>query len=207
MNIRSRIELTNNAFAYLSVPPVGNPVLGLTSNCLIDVGTGGLVLDAGATALTSPSLTTMLANGASGSTTAPRIISSAAQTSPRADGVASATLANAPAIANLGPLGIDNNDLAITYALQGDANLDRTVNFADLLILAANYNQVSNRQWHRGDFNYDNSTNFPDLLSLAGNYNQTLTSSTFSNSSPLFGRPLRSRTQFTRQKPASGVMD
>jgi subtilase-type serine protease len=55
----------------------------------------------------------------------------------------------------------------------GDANLDNAVGFADLLVLAANYNQLSGRTWLDGDFNADGAVNFPDLLQLASNYGQT----------------------------------
>jgi ELWxxDGT repeat protein len=59
------------------------------------------------------------------------------------------------------------------HILAGDANRDRSVNFSDLLILAANYGQ-SSRTFSQGDFNYDGSVNFTDLLLLASRYNQTL---------------------------------
>jgi hypothetical protein len=55
---------------------------------------------------------------------------------------------------------------------RGDATLDRTVNFDDLLALAARYNSPGN--WSQGDFNYDGTCNFDDLLILAANYNQSL---------------------------------
>jgi autotransporter-associated beta strand protein len=58
----------------------------------------------------------------------------------------------------------------------GDANLDGTVNFDDLLGLAANYNTVTGAGWAGGDFNYDGSINFDDLLALAANYNRSLPS-------------------------------
>jgi hypothetical protein len=64
----------------------------------------------------------------------------------------------------------------IRRTLPGDTNLDRVVNFDDLLRFAANYNQ-SDKFWYEGDFNYNGIVNFDDLLLLASNYNQTLTSS------------------------------
>jgi fibronectin-binding autotransporter adhesin len=63
----------------------------------------------------------------------------------------------------------------VARTLKGDATLDGTVNFDDLLKLAANYNQPGN--WATGDFNYDGNVNFDDLLGLAANYNQSFTGS------------------------------
>jgi uncharacterized delta-60 repeat protein len=59
------------------------------------------------------------------------------------------------------------------YILAGDANRDRTVNFDDLLVLAANYN-ATGRTFTQGDFNYDGTVNFDDLLILASRYNTSL---------------------------------
>ncbi|MFT3788682.1 MAG: GEVED domain-containing protein [Tepidisphaeraceae bacterium] len=56
------------------------------------------------------------------------------------------------------------------FFLAGDANGDRTVNFADLLALAAHYGQPSGKDVGNGDFNYDGMTNFSDLLVLAAQY-------------------------------------
>jgi hypothetical protein len=57
-----------------------------------------------------------------------------------------------------------------TYG-SGDANFDTRVNFDDLLVLAANYNQSSNGSTSVADFNLDGVTNFDDLLTLAAHYN------------------------------------
>jgi hypothetical protein len=56
----------------------------------------------------------------------------------------------------------------------GDANFDLTVNFADLVALASNYNQPTGQTWVRGDFNGDDAVNFPDLVLLAQNYNRVV---------------------------------
>lgn len=57
-----------------------------------------------------------------------------------------------------------------------DATLEGSVNFDDLLRLAANYN-TSGTAWNADDFNDDGSVSFDDLLALAANYNMTLTGS------------------------------
>lgn len=53
----------------------------------------------------------------------------------------------------------------------GDANLDKKVNFADLVVLAQHYNQASGATWDLGSFNGDGKVNFADLVLLAQNYN------------------------------------
>jgi subtilisin-like proprotein convertase family protein/subtilisin family serine protease len=55
----------------------------------------------------------------------------------------------------------------------GDFNRDRTVNFADLLTLAQNYDSTG-RNFSQGDANYDGTVNFGDLLIIAQNYETTL---------------------------------
>lgn len=54
-------------------------------------------------------------------------------------------------------------------AVGGDATLDNTVGFNDLVLLAQNYGSTS-ATWQTGDFNRDNSTTFDDLVLLAQNY-------------------------------------
>jgi GH25 family lysozyme M1 (1,4-beta-N-acetylmuramidase) len=68
---------------------------------------------------------------------------------------------------------IDTSSIFLRRTLKGDANLDGSVNFDDLLKLAASYNAVGT-VWTAGDFNYDGLTNFDDLLSLAANYNASV---------------------------------
>lgn len=70
-----------------------------------------------------------------------------------------------------GQTGIDMTSLLIRPTLAGDATLDGTVNFDDLLKLAAGYNNAGS--WGAGDFNYDGTVNFDDLLLLASNYNNS----------------------------------
>jgi len=65
------------------------------------------------------------------------------------------------------PANITNGNLIIAYP--GDANLDGTVNFSDLVILAQHYNQTG-QSWTTGDFDGDGVVNFSDLVLLAQNY-------------------------------------
>jgi MYXO-CTERM domain-containing protein len=55
-------------------------------------------------------------------------------------------------------------------ALIGDANLDGSVTFIDLGIVAQNLG-ATNADWEHGDFNYDGSVNFLDIGLLAQNLN------------------------------------
>lgn len=57
----------------------------------------------------------------------------------------------------------------VTAARPGDANLDGTVNFDDLLVVAQNYDSVAS-SWATGDFDGTGSTVFDDLLVVAQNY-------------------------------------
>jgi autotransporter-associated beta strand protein len=69
---------------------------------------------------------------------------------------------------------LDNGtSVSIRKTLFGDATLDGTVNFDDLLKLAANYN-TSGKLWYQGDFTGDGTVNFDDLLRLAAAYNTSL---------------------------------
>ncbi|MFT3787370.1 MAG: hypothetical protein QM770_14590 [Tepidisphaeraceae bacterium] len=63
------------------------------------------------------------------------------------------------------------------FASSGDANHDGTVNFADLLTLAANYGVTTGKTFTDGDFNYDGAVNFADLLILAARYGSTVAAS------------------------------
>jgi hypothetical protein len=63
---------------------------------------------------------------------------------------------------------IDATTVLLLGTLAGDANLDRLVNFSDLVRLAQHYNAAG--VWSDGDFNYDGTINFSDLVSLAQNY-------------------------------------
>jgi hypothetical protein len=61
------------------------------------------------------------------------------------------------------------------FVKAGDANRDRTVDFADLVILAQNYGQTG-RTFSQGNFNYsaDGLVDFSDLVILAQQYNTSV---------------------------------
>lgn len=59
------------------------------------------------------------------------------------------------------------------FALAGDTNRDRSVDFGDLTALAAAYGTTS-ANWAQGDFNGDGTVNFFDLTTLSAAYGSTL---------------------------------
>jgi hypothetical protein len=75
---------------------------------------------------------------------------------------------------------VDKSTAVARYTLAGDATLDGTVDFNDLVKLAQNYNttvsDVTQSWWNKGDFTYDGITDFNDLVKLAQNYNTSLPS-------------------------------
>lgn len=66
---------------------------------------------------------------------------------------------------------VDASTVLIRTTVLGDADLNGSVNFADLLALARNYNSTA-ATWSTGDFDYNGAVNFSDLLILARHYNQ-----------------------------------
>ncbi len=69
--------------------------------------------------------------------------------------------------------GADGTAVLVLATLAGDTNLDRVVNFTDLVALARNYEGGSGKVWRDGDVTYDGLVNFTDLLALARSYGGT----------------------------------
>jgi hypothetical protein len=72
-----------------------------------------------------------------------------------------------------GGINVAAADVLVRSTLFGDANLDGTADFNDLVRLAQNYN-TTGKFWFQGDFTYDGTVDFNDLVKLAQNYNTTL---------------------------------
>ncbi len=71
---------------------------------------------------------------------------------------------------------VDDTSILIRYTIAGDTNLDRAVNFDDLLKVAQHYSTVTpGQEWTDGDFNYDGFVNFDDLLIIAQQYGNSFT--------------------------------
>jgi hypothetical protein len=146
------------------------------STSFIDIADGGLIVDyptSGPTQL--PLISSGIQTGYSGGAwTGLGIRSSTAAATPNRGigfGESSFIFPTAPRV--FAGQTVDATSVLLRYTLSADANLDRTVNFDDLLRLAASYNATGSG-WSQGDFNYDGRTNFDDLLTLASNYNTTL---------------------------------
>jgi hypothetical protein len=158
-------------------------VSGIETGSILDIGDGNLIVDHAPRDLDTPLLVRQLivnAYDVKGKTHwgKPGITSLPAVQSP------STGLGYAEAGALFGRDGgvfrnilVDSSAMLVSYTLLGDSDLNRKVEFADLVALAQNYNQKAGEQvWMRGDFNYDAMVNFNDLVSLAQNYNKSLIS-------------------------------
>jgi hypothetical protein len=81
-------------------------------------------------------------------------------------------ITDAPAAdGSIGGISYDTTSVLIALTLKGDTNVDRTVNFDDLLALAQSYSLAG--AWKNGDSNRDGQVTFDDLLALAQNYGGT----------------------------------
>lgn len=81
-----------------------------------------------------------------------------------------------PALVSFGDVPLDTTALVFRQTLKGDSDLNRIVNFQDLVRLAQNYNGTSAKEWYNGDSDFDGDVDFADLVSLAQNYNASLPS-------------------------------
>lgn len=66
-----------------------------------------------------------------------------------------------------------NLDLAIVRGIEGDANLDGRVDFADFLIVSHNFGEAADDGWLDGNFSGAGVTGFADFLDLSDNYGRT----------------------------------
>jgi len=66
-----------------------------------------------------------------------------------------------------------NASFILDPAIPGDANLDKSVNLADLGTLIDNYGATAGATWWTGDFNDDGAVNLADLGTLIDNYGNT----------------------------------
>lgn len=114
-------------------------------------------------------------NGGLWNGAAPSIISSVAANASVAGDSVGYAFASQTSLGSLNGIALHADDLVVRYTLEGDANLDRAVNFADLLRLSQNYGKTG-RMWSEGNFDYDaaNNVSFPDLLKLSQRYGASL---------------------------------
>jgi len=193
---------TGAAPAVIISPSSGNDVLNVntdnTGNARavfnanqtlggLNIGTGGSV-DLTNVALvieyTSDPIDTiqslLLSGYAGGAWNGDGIMSSTASTTPgTAIGLAEATDLFSVFPATFAGQTIDSSALLLRYTLNGDANLDRTVDATDLGVLSMNWGQ-SPRRFSQGDFNYSSTVDVDDLNLLNPNWQQSLVLPTLS---------------------------
>jgi autotransporter-associated beta strand protein len=148
---------------------------GLTVNTgsTFDIANNGLQINFGAATDPTPGIAAALATGYNaGKWTGTGIVSSAAALNPSEfsvgylDGnVASDRTAHTVAA----------NQAVVRYTLAGDAFLEGTVGFDDLVVVAQNFG-FTGQDWAGGNFNYDpsGSVGFPDLVNVAQNFGFSL---------------------------------
>jgi hypothetical protein len=108
--------------------------------------------------------------GAATHWTGPGITSSLAQGDPsKGIGYGNSSVILGPSGGTFMGVNVDDTATLVTFTLLGDANLDRTVGFADLVQVAQNYG-TSGKRWVSGDFDYDGDVGFADLVDVAQNY-------------------------------------
>jgi hypothetical protein len=146
--------------ARASVGPNNNIRVGtltISAGATMDVGTGELLIDDGASFSTIRSYIRNARNtGLSGLWSGNGLTSSFTAANPGRLSVASV---------------VNASGVFVRAALIGDLNLDNSVSIADFLALAGSFNSAST--WATGDLNYDDITTIADFLTLAGNFGQT----------------------------------
>jgi GH18 family chitinase len=132
-----------------------------------------------------------LASGRSGGAwNGPGIMTSSVATAPGTGlGYAEATELFTTLPASFAGESIDATCVVVAHSYEGDANLDRHVDVADLGILSSNW-QGAGKSWATGDFTYDGSVDVADLGILASNWQSNLASVT---------APFTSANKATRQ--------
>jgi hypothetical protein len=164
----ANFQLTSSAFAD------ARSGLVINAGSALDLTNNALDINFGSAADPAATIRAYLASGYNGDTwTGSGIISSIAAANP---GLYAVGYADGSRDAGT-PAGA--NQIVIENTLAGDANLDGVVNFADLLVVAQNFNHVLDTHgnaidWADGDFNYDGNVNFADLLLVAQNFNKQL---------------------------------
>ena len=63
--------------------------------------------------------------------------------------------------------------LTVKTVMEGDTDLDGSVDFDDILNLFPFYGETTGHIWQRGDITYDGKVDFDDILALFPNYGTT----------------------------------
>ncbi len=147
--------------------------LSVEASGKLDISNGGLIVDYTGTS-PLPAVRADVTQGYNGGNWQGNGITSsvAAATPGTAVGYAEASTLFSSFPATFAGQSVDSSTVLARYAFAGDADLNNSVSFDDLLVLAANYNQTG-RSFTQGNFNGDagGNVNFDDLLLLAARYN------------------------------------
>lgn len=136
----------------------------LDTGAALDLGSNALIVDYDDGFSPLADLTAALADS--------RLKSSAATASNRAVGYADT--ATFTSLTSYDGVPLDATALVFVATLKGDTDLNKAVNFDDLLVIAQHYSlEATDRVWTQGDSNRDGMVNFDDLLSVAQNYGLT----------------------------------
>ncbi len=146
--------------------------LSLTSPATLDLTDNSLVIDyAGASPIAQ--ITALASAARNGGTW-----NGAGLTSSMIDSANGLALGIAEAstlgVSDFGGVAVDASTVLVRYTLLGDADMDRQVEFSDLLRLAQHYEESASVFWTDGDFDYDGTVDFNDLLALAQHYGTAL---------------------------------
>lgn len=148
------VKVSGSAYSSLGTLIVG-------TGAKLDIGNSALILDYNETNTPYAGIREAILDG--------RLVSAAVTNSNRAIGIADT--AQYGSLTSVDGQPLDSTAVVAIATLKGDATLNKTVDFDDLLLLAQNYDATgTGKVWTQGDSNYDGIVNFDDLLSLAQNY-------------------------------------
>ena len=149
--------------------------LQLGTNATLDLTNNNLVIDyAPADGSPIATLTTALGTGRNGGLwNGTGIISSTAASDATHKTAIGSAEASALGIGSFLGQSVDSTTVLLRYTLNGDANLDGTVNALDFNRLATNFG-ASNRGWADGNFDYAGTVNTTDFNLLAANFGASM---------------------------------
>lgn len=176
---------TSTSLGYLTTSSAGSTVaittsvgvpyvvkatgIGIGGNTTINISNNALLIDY--TGAGNSPFEAMKFYTAQGMTTGVGLISGLTASNPKMGvGVVEASSIGSPT-SYLGT-SIDATTVIARYTLKGDADLNGTVGFDDLVSLAQKYNAAGS--WRDGDSDYSGTVDFNDLVSLAQNYNNSV---------------------------------
>jgi len=161
----SAINVSDSATATLTAgggKVIKTPAISIAASGKLDLNDNAMIVDySGATSLAG--IRKLIIAGS---------ISSSAITSNTGLGYGEASEVLSPAGGTFADQAVDGTAVLVRYTLQGDATLDRTVGFDDLVKVAQNYGGAG--IWSSGDFSGDGTVGFEDLVKVAQDYGGTL---------------------------------